>query len=153
MISNRFSSWSYLFVQTASPLILFCIDLEMFVRFRIECLCFRTDRWRAACFRTASLLMNMLSYRLTTWKHVFVQIVCWLVLCRIDEKIHDRFRSEGIVFIRFRVEFSCFWTEMWCVACFRAAGLFTYTLSNRFTIWNHAFLQTASSLILFRKYF
>ena len=114
-------------------------------------MCFRTGLRRAARFRTAGLLINMLSYRLASWKQVFVQMASWLILFRIDFKIFVRFHTEGIVIIHFRIEYLCIRTGVWRVAFFRTAGIFTYTPSNRFASSNDVFAQMASWHKLFRK--
>ena len=116
-------------------------------------MCFRTGLWRITCFRTVGIFTCTLSNRFTSGNDVFVRMASWHALFRTDLFIFVRFHTEDIVIIGFSIFHLCFRTDLWRVPCFHTAGLFTYTLSDRFASWNYAFLQTASSLLLFRQDF
>ena len=118
----------YFFVYMLVILVRFHTEYIVIIRFRVDYLCFQMDLWHAACFRTAGLLISMFSNMFASWNYVFVQTASLLILFRIGFKIFVRFRREGIVIIRFLIQYLCFRTRLWRVACFRIPGSPTCTL-------------------------
>ena len=154
MRSYRLAGWKQVFVEMASWLMLFRIDLKKNVRFRTEGIVITRFRvkyiisglWRIAWFRTVGIFTCTFPNRFTSSNAVFVQIASWHTLFRIDLYLFVRFYTEDIMIIRFNVIYLCFRIGLWRVACFLTAGLLTFMLSNRFSRWNFVFLQTPSSL-------